>query len=1035
MAKAKSVLIIAPVLTLLLSLLNLAIIGTAVATTDEVKWSKVNIPTEGKPGSWVIARGSDIQHLTMANNGTLYACARGLTYTLYRSVDDGVSWSSIGNVTDSIVDIAITPDDVNVIYYATTANVYRSTDSGKNFFQLGPSPGGAASGGVEITSIDVTRANSRLIAVGTRDTDSAQFGDVYILDEEQVIPGWTSTGLGGYDVYAVAFSPNYAGDRQLVAVVTDETNTVVTAKISNAGWGAVMGDARLNRDNSSVYSPVAVSNSAVIVFPDNYEGDADSEDCTLFVAIDTGNGSGDVYKIQGARAPGNSLAIDLNIGAAYGLNNIDVTGLAINGSGSAAKLLAGAASNSRIYVSADGGVNWTRSRKEPSGTSKTYVLMAPDFAMSSKAYATTSGTESAFSISQDKGLQWNQLALIDTMMSTIVDLAPSPDYSRDNTLFLLTFGGEHSLWRSTNGGVTWERVFGSALSNVDSLSLVALPPQYNSSNQKVFVAGVSNGNPAIWESTDSGQRFTLRRALDPDGLAITIDTWALVSDATLFIGSYDGSNGRVYRTTNSGFSYSSGVATGSLPLSSIVLSPGYEQDKTILVGNTNGWVYWSNNDGTSFEPLPPDATVAPLSGWLTVAFAPEFKSNNIVYAASSPANKGVYRFTIGKSSQWESIDGTLPSGGTLGQLKLLSEGTLWATNTKAGGGLERSLNPTFSLGPTFETVTRGLNDGVVLSGLWISDHRLWTVDATNTRLMTLVDSLTTPVKPISPADKASGVGTVINHTISNVGLEWTALSSATSYQWQIDHDTDFSSVPGGFEGNTQASSVRLPTLEPNTTYYWRVRANAPVLSPWSTRYSFTTSLDTEAVALKLESPTAGARGVPIKPIFQWSAVTGADAYELLVSTDVQFTNPIVVKINEYALRTTAWQCDVSLEYETTYYWKFRAVTANTRSAWSTVGAFITEPSLPKTVAPPQTPSIPTMPMPTVSIPLKSPTPTPVQLPPVIVTVPSAPSPPPPPPLPSSATPEWVIYLIGALFLTIILLLVIIMMLVVKIKRI
>ncbi len=67
---------------------------------------RVNIPTEGKAGDWVLADGSDVQHLKVAIDGTLYAYGKGLTYTLYKSTNGGYSWSHIGTVQDNIVDIA-----------------------------------------------------------------------------------------------------------------------------------------------------------------------------------------------------------------------------------------------------------------------------------------------------------------------------------------------------------------------------------------------------------------------------------------------------------------------------------------------------------------------------------------------------------------------------------------------------------------------------------------------------------------------------------------------------------------------------------------------------------------------------------------------------------------------------------------------------------------------------------------------------------------------------------------------------------------
>ena len=477
---------------------------------------------------------------------------------------------------------------------------------------------------------------------------------------------------------------------------------------------------------------------------------------------------------------------------------------------------------------------------------------------------------------------------------------------------------------------------------------------------------------------------------------------------------------------NSGFFYSTGAVAGSQSLHSVVLSPNYEQDETILIGNSNGWVYWSNDNGTSFEPLPPDATSPPLTGSITVAFDPNFSSNNAVYAASNTADKGIYRFNIGTDTEWESIDSTLPSGGTINQLIVLTEGTLYATNSQTDGGMERCLDPTYSLGPTFETVTRGLSDNATLSGLWWHNQRLWSTDTTNTKLLTFTDSLTPPITLTSPPNTAAGTGTLINDTISNVSLDWEVLSGTTSYQWQLDYDTDFSTVPSGFEGSTKASSVRLPTLEPATTYYWRVRATEPVLSPWSAKWSFTTSLDTEAVSLRLESPKAGVTGVPIKPLFQWSAVPGADTYELLVTTDINFTNPSISKTGAYALPTTAWQGNISLDYDTTYYWKVRAISSNTHSAWSAVGAFTTESSSAPSVSPPASPPI-ILPMPSQPSAISP-------VPPPAPPVPAVPPPMPPPPVQAPATPGWIVYLIGALFLVIILLVITILVLTLGVRR-
>ncbi|MFC1864369.1 hypothetical protein ACFLYG_00885, partial [Chloroflexota bacterium] len=549
---------------------------------------------------------------------------------------------------------------------------------------------------------------------------------------------------------------------------------------------------------------------------------------------------------------------------------------------------------------------------------------------------------------------------------------------------------------------------------------VELSPQYGS--QTVLLAGTSGGNSSIWKSMDNGQTFTCRSVPFP------VDVWTIVNDNTMFLGSYDDSNGLVYRTTDGGLSYSTGAVAGSQQIKSIALSPNYEQDKTLLIGNTNGWVYWSSDNGTSFkllgQQIPRGLSPTDISN-VYVAFDPKFSSNKVVYAASdaevtTESKERTHRFIIDKSDTWESIDSTLPVGSTFSQIAVSTDGALYVTNSQTvdaapkEGGMERSLDPRYPLGPKFETVTRGLDDGATLTGLWLRDNQLYSIDTTNTRLMSYHDSLAMSITLTSPLDKASGIGA------GNISLDWEALEGATEYEWQLNYETDFSTVPTEFEDETKKSSARLPALETAATYYWRVRATEPVLSHWSAKWSFTTSLGSAVIASELDSPEAGAIGVRIKPVFQWSAIVGADSYELLVSTDSSFFNPIIVKIGDYALPATAWQSNISLDYSTTYYWKVRASGSSNYSDWSAVGAFTTE-SPPSNPSPsPELSSSPSPPSPPTQ--LSSPPSPPTQL--------SSPSLSPV----RSTFPEWLIYLTAALLLTTVVLLITVLVLVVGIRR-
>jgi hypothetical protein len=522
---------------------------------------------------------------------------------------------------------------------------------------------------------------------------------------------------------------------------------------------------------------------------------------------------------------------------------------------------------------------------------------------------------------------------------------------------MLTWGDQHSLWRSSNGGSLWERIYSGFLDGVDQIDQVELSPDYGDGSETAFLTGSSNGSPTIWWSEDGGQYFTERST------PLAVDAWVVADDKTLFLGCYDGSNGLVYRSGNAGLSYSPAAIVGNQPLNSIVLSPDHDHDDIILVGSSSGWVYLSTDNGTWFEPVPAEATSPPLTGNVFVAFDTKFAENETIYATSDTPDQGIYRFIIGQSTNWELIDGTLPTGGMISGLETANSGPLYATNAKADGGIERCLNPTYNLGPTFETVTRGLDDNATLMGLWLNGNQLWSMDTTNNRLLTYSDTLTEPVSLVAPADRAPGIGTINSDTISDVRLDWEGLDGATDYCWQIDYDTDFSSVPSGFEGETEASSAQLPPITSATTYYWRVRATEPVLSPWSDKWSFTTSMGSETVAPKPYAPEAGATGVPTRPVFQWSAIADADRYELVLDTDSSSANPVIAKLDEQALPSTAWQCETELNYGTTYYWKVRAVSPDSLSAWSATYAFTTESLGTIAAAPDPAPSSPSSPPP------------------------------------------------------------------------
>lgn len=893
------------------------------AATDEVKWSLLSLPADGESGKWQLASGADPRCLTMTADGTLYCYATpaSTTDTLFRSTDGGLSWYSIGRVKDTIIDIAVVPQDATTLYYATVSSVYRSTNGGNNFVALPPNPGGAGIGNVEITSIAVVRqSDGNLLAVSTRDTIGGQYGGVYLFNKSSPSDGWLNTNIGSYDVYNVAFSPNYTSDKALIAIVSNETDTIIRSKLANNGWGQIIGDAYL-----SGLTPV----SATIAFPTDYQVTSG-----FFFALNTGVNRGDVYRFTPAFAPFPSTVTPLGIENDGLSRGIDISSLAIAGNMANTTLIAGCARQSGIYVSRDGGVHWTQSQKPPAGQSETNVVMAPDFAGQQKVYAVTCGMESAFSVSPDGGLTWHQVSLIDSKITSLVDFTFIPA-EPEAALFLITHNGTNlkfSLWRSQDGGHHWQRIFTSNPPTIDAFTLVR-----GTDDGGLFLAGQSYGIPVIWSSTNRGQTFLMRPA------PCAIDTWTFLDANTFFIGGYNGSTSLVYSTGNGGISYSQPVEIGARSLTSIRLSPDYLNDRTILAGNTGGQVFLSTDNGGSFRQLGQQLPVITGTGKISLAFDRNFNKNSIVYAAvdtktTSTSKERLFRFTIGQSTAWQTMYSSLPDNAIISQIVVTDDGTFYAINGQGvviadgKGGLLRSLSPVSQ--SAFEITMRGLDEAVILNGLWANNNQLWSLDTKNTVLMTINDSLTMPVILESPLNKVSGMDT-------DIMLDWQTLPGATDYEWQINDEASFSSLPAGFNGTTTATSTRLSDLKPAVTFYWRVRVIKPLLSPWSDTFSFTTMLGGANGAPVLSFPEVGSI-TTINPVFQWQTVPGADRYELMVSNNTDFFTPAVCCTGEQALFANAWHCDTNLEYETTYFWKVRACTATNSGEWSAVSAFITE---------------------------------------------------------------------------------------------
>ena len=198
-------------------------------------------------------------------------------------------------------------------------------------------------------------------------------------------------------------------------------------------------------------------------------------------------------------------------------------------------------------------------------------------------------------------------------------------------------------------------------------------------------------------------------------------------------------------------------------------------------------------------------------------------------------------------------------------------------------------------------------------------------------------------------------------------FSWAPVSGATGYRAQLATDAQFQGLYGPVIAGlnttgdptatgyyTGATSITLPkdTLNPGTTYYFRVQTVNPLASKFSAAVSFSVLLAESSNTLSqqgLYGPTAGATNVPVKPVFQWAAISGAQSYDLQVADNPVFVNPLDAQTG---LNTTVWTETKTLDPGKTYYWRVRAVAAGgTASDW-VAGSFTTALSATATQAPP-----------------------------------------------------------------------------------
>ena len=143
-----------------------------------------------------------------------------------------------------------------------------------------------------------------------------------------------------------------------------------------------------------------------------------------------------------------------------------------------------------------------------------------------------------------------------------------------------------------------------------------------------------------------------------------------------------------------------------------------------------------------------------------------------------------------------------------------------------------------------------------------------------------------PAPPVVATSAASGIagdGATLNGTVNPEGSATTAwFDYSTSSTLATFQSTTPQTVAAGT--TSQPFSYNLAGFSSNTTYYFRAAASNAAGTVRSTTILSFTTLSTLAPPTLL-APSNGATGVATSQTFNWSAVTNATSYRLIVATN------------------------------------------------------------------------------------------------------------------------------------------------------
>jgi photosystem II stability/assembly factor-like uncharacterized protein len=653
------------------------------ATAHATHWRDQQQRDPAEPGAWdtLGPRGGRADVLALSPNfaadGAAFAGEWNWFryYTQYgrglaKSTDWGQSWQAsndpqgLPNSGTAVNGVAFSPGFASdhTVFLASYSGLFKSTDGGAHWQQFGGFEPNIFHAFTGISVAPNYPASGHMLAVGD------DYGHCL----------YRSTDFGVHWTYgcsvtaqSVAYSPNFAQD-----------NTIFIA-----GNGV-----RRSADGGLSWTPILTASVGAVVAP-HY-----GVDHTLFASGDalyTSNNDGATWisvtvglspTILGTPAVSPAYAADhtlwvaagnqlyrsvdggLHLNLVPGTPNLALGPLVISPGWPAHHyMFIGTAQG--VYRSSDGGASWSR-------MSGLLPLAASALTLSADDALWLTGTTNGIHASTDHGHTWFPFSFQDYAGSE-TGMALSPDYASDHTLFAVLpcngcLGG--SIYRTKNGGTTWNRVFGGG----QSLGALAISPHFTADhtvfagNYDYRVVGSTDGGDS-WQSIGTWPPGTL----SPKMLVALPPNYP--TDSTVFAANYGfwrlPPGETVWQPAASGI-------VSSTHVSALAVAPNYTTSHTLLatiydytMEGLHSAVLRSDDGGVNWQPS--DSGLA-TAEWRSLAFSPHYADDHTVYLAST---QQLYR-SVDDGYSWIAV-GATPDGVSLDKVAVSNAGEVIVT-TSAG---------------------------------------------------------------------------------------------------------------------------------------------------------------------------------------------------------------------------------------------------------------------------------------------------------------------------------------------------------------